>query len=138
MNKTLQSQVISRHIQTLNAKVRYYENLYDPESKHNHGFSTQEYAERARKELEDFKDSVKYLSFDKLDISRSNKANYLRAYAIECYDMARDFSENAYLVMRRLRECVEIRQELIKMYPELEIYSNRGICTRVAITIATN
>ena len=135
MRQALQSRVISSHIQSLRCEVTYYENLHDPELKHNTGFSASERAEFARKELKDFIDSVKYMSFDKLEISKSEKANYLRAYAIECYDMACDFKDNPYLVMRRLRECVEIRQELIKLYPQLETFSNRGICTRVTIRI---
>lgn len=135
MIKALQTQIISRHLQTLTAKVRYYQNLHDPELKHNTGLSALERAEIASKELNDFKDSLKYLSFDSLDIKKYEKANYLRAYAIECYDMAKDFTENIYIVMRRLRECVEVRKEIIKLYPNLETYSNRAICTRVAITL---
>ena len=135
MNKSFQNQIISKHINSLRLAVDYWNNLHDPEHKHNHGFSTQERAVMAQEELDSFLDDTKYLSFDKLPISKSDRANYLRAYAIECYDMANDYNENPFIVMRRLRDCVEIRQELIKLYPELEIYSNRGICTRVAITV---
>lgn len=135
MRKHLQTQIISRHIQSLQASVDFWENYYDPEHSNHHGCSTKDRAERKREKLKSFKDDIKYLSFDKLPITEVEQANYLRAYAIECYDTAHDFSDNIYIVMRRLRECVEIRQELIKLYPQLEIYSNRGICTRTKIRL---
>lgn len=102
-------------------EIQYYENLYDPEHKHNTGFSVNERLEMAKERLE----KSKYWSNP--EISKTDLVYFLRSEAIDCYRTATDFPENIWLKNRYLRETVNYIKDLFEAFPDLGIYSKKAI-----------
>lgn len=128
MLRQFETAIISYKLKSLSAMVDYYKNAYLPDLYHYTGRSKQDCLESAIEELERFQTDVKDYNinrdFDVLDIPPYEKANYIRAYLIELYNEATDFSSNPYIWVRNLRNCILLKQEILKLYPQLEVYSN--------------
>lgn len=129
--------VIGKKIQSLNAVVQYYERGYLPHLYDCTGRSQQEHLESALNDLETFKRDVndykQHNRFDLLDIPKYEVANFLRAYLIELYEQACDFKDNPYIKNGNLRKCIQLKNELIALYPHLDCYSNRAFRQRIKL-----
>lgn len=139
MKRELETAIISRKLKALKRIVEYYKTAFLPDVYEYTGSSKADLLRRAEKELDKFQSSVNtYYStgnFDLLDISENEKANYLIQYAEDCYNLARDYTGNVFIVSRNLRRCVQVRQECIKIYPQLETYSNRAFALGYRMSI---
>ena len=129
MNTYLKNRFIAFKIQELIETVRHYQNGYFPELKEHTGFSQEERLEMAKKALRDF-------DRETWQPTKQEKANYLRRIAIEARREADAFVDsNIFIKWRRLRVCVYCIQELRKLYPELEIYTNHWLSLREPIKL---
>ena len=121
MNTHIRNRFIAFKIQELKQVVDYYQNGYFPELKDYTGLSQAEHLEMAKKALRDF-------DRETWQPTKQEKANYLRRIAIEARREADAFVDsNIFIKWRRLRVCVYCIQELRKLYPELDIYSNHWL-----------
>ena len=131
--------IIAKKIEGLSNLVKYYETAFLPESYEYTGTTQSQKLERAKQDLESFKvDLLHYREhkrFDLLDITKSEMMNYLRLFAIEKLEQANDFKGNPFIVGRALRACIKAIQELIKLEPRLEIYSNKFLASRTVIKL---
>ncbi|HBH23969.1 MAG TPA: hypothetical protein DDY13_11165 [Cytophagales bacterium] len=137
--KEIQSFIISRKIQGLKAVVSYYKDARLPEHKEIHGYSQAEALNRAEEKLESFLIDVRnyqeHKRFELLEISKQEKANYIRSYAIDQRQKADDFRDNHYIKFASLRRCIKAIQQLKGMYPELGIYSNHWLSLHKRISL---
>lgn len=128
MKKQFENAVISYKLQSLQAIVDYYKNAYLPELYSTTGRTRESHLQSAMEDLDNFRRDVNdYQSngyFEALNIPPYEKASYLRAYLIELYNEANDFNSNPYIWVRNLRLCILLKIEILKLYPQLEVYSN--------------
>lgn len=139
MNKDLISFSISQKLKGLINKVKHYEQSYLPELREYTGFTQHEHLDMAKEELERFRVGVNDYNLTGnelfLDFTPTEKANYIRLYAIEQREMAADYSSNPYIKVRALRRCVFALTELKRLVPELDVYSNHWLASRKIINI---
>lgn len=130
MTNEIKSSIISSKMQAMQNYLHYLKNSYLPELKEQ-GTSQQSEIEKEKNRIEKFKIDIqhynKHKRFNLLDISKHEQANYIRMYAIEQRQKARDFSQNTFIVVSSLRKCIAAIQILKTMYPQLEIYSNHWL-----------
>jgi sugar-specific transcriptional regulator TrmB len=111
-------------------EIEYYSRIFDPELKHNTGFSVSERLEMAKEKLEQVKNE--YI----LEMPKCQIANYLRSEAIESYKTAIDFKFNPWIKQQNLRKSIEYINDLFAIYPELSIYSKKAIVNpKIILTI---
>ena len=129
MNTYLKNRFIAFKIQELIQAVRHYQNGYFPELKDYTGLSQAEHLEIAEKALREF-------DRETWQPTKQEKANYLRAIAIETREEAGAFRDsNIFIKWDALRRCVHCIQELRKLYPELNIYTNHWLSLRKPIKL---
>jgi hypothetical protein len=139
MNKEIQSYIIAKVLEAKAETVTYYKNGYFPELYEYTGTDQSGHLQRAKDSLEQFKtDLLHYREngrFDLLDISKTERANYIRLYAIEQREIAEDFSENPYIKIQSLKRCINACKLLIEFYPVLSQYSFRFLASRQKISL---
>ena len=100
MNKTdLQHCVLAKLSESAQIKVNYYNNLLDPEHKHNHGWSVAECLELAREDLDKIQCDI--IEFKRLLNKKINPFDVvIKYYRIEFKDaikqMIREYLKHAY------------------------------------------
>lgn len=132
---------IGKKLEQLNHLVSHYENSYLPELKSATGMSQSEHLKIAKENLNEFKVSVNdYRKSDHsqyLGITGNELLNLVRLYAIEQRELADEWADsNIFIKWRALRRCVFAIKLLVKMKPELEVYSNHWLSSRVKIKLA--
>lgn len=140
MKKELISFCIAKKLEALRAKIHYYQTAFLPEIRDYTGSSQSEHLERAKKALEEFKIAINdYKESGQesyLNLSENEKANYIRVYAIEQREQARNWADsNIFIKWRSLRNAVIATNELKGMLPQLNIYSNHWLCSRTKISL---
>ena len=140
MDKELIAFMISKKIEALKAIVSYYDNGFYPELRELTGSDQYTHRDRAQKKLDDFLVDVNdcrvsghtsYLKF-----TDTERANYLRVYAIEQRELADTWADsNVFIKWRSLRRCITALNMLKEMLPDLGIYSNHWLASRNIIKL---
>lgn len=121
MNTHIRNRFTAFKVEELRQKVRYYQNGNFPELKEHTGCTQAELLEMAEKALRNF-------DRESWQPTKQEKANYLRRIAIETREDADAFKDSdACAKWGALRVCVYCIQELRKLYPELNIYTNHWL-----------
>jgi hypothetical protein len=126
--------IIHKKIEALSDQVIYYKSKYLPDIYEYTGQSQGQHLQYAEEKLKEFKRDVNDYKqnkrFDLLDITKQEMAQFTRLFVADSYDLACDFSHNPLITGPALREAILAIQELKKLLPELEIFSNRTIANR--------
>lgn len=130
MKAKIERVIAHRKLKSLINTVNYYKNAYLPDIAEYTGISQQTHLQRAENDLESYRSSLNYYyeheKFYLLDIPKHEQANFLIAEIMELYQQAKDFSNNPYICVGNLRKCIEMKNEVLKIYPSLDIYSSRA------------
>jgi len=119
--------IMQAHVQNCRWNVQYYTNLYDPEHKHNHGFSVAECLRQAEDVLEnakrDYKDFINSHPDTAYFSHRYDAIKAMRDVLRQELRDARDYDHNPHIVMSALRTAAKVKQLLITLEPKYAIYS---------------
>ena len=139
MKATIKYFIIQKKTEALRAVVTYYETNHLPDLIETTGRSQAERLNSAREDVNSFKVDVNdyrhHKRFDLLDISKSEMSNYIRLYAIEARETANNFPSNPLIKWMFYRQAIDAIHELKSLLPELEVYSNNFLSSRVKISL---